>query len=179
MRDRDTATRRRFLCAAAATAASCPTTDLLAVPEDPLLIIDCHAHIYGEDEQRYPTVEDPYRPPAGTGTVDHLRREMQVAGVSHVTAIQTSSYYRWDNRFTADTARASRPWMVGVVTLNPDDATSPSQLERFVNDFNVRGMRSICGSLRTNWDWIAKPRQRSWEEPPNACGSSMHVVDVC
>ncbi|MDP7304103.1 MAG: hypothetical protein QGG09_13445, partial [Pirellulaceae bacterium] len=107
------------------------------------LIVDCHAHIYGEDEKAYPTVDKPYRPPAGTGTVKHLRQQMQAAGVRHVTAIQTSSFYRWDNRFTADSAHAYRDWMVGVVTLDPDDANSPAQLARYVQEFNVRGMRSI------------------------------------
>jgi len=113
-----------------------------AANEKPL-IIDCHAHIYGEDESAYPTVDEPLRPPTGTGTVKHLRQQMQAAGVRHVTAIQTSSFYRWDNRFTADSARAHRDWMVGVVTLDPDDANSPAQLVRYVKDFNVRGMRSI------------------------------------
>ena len=55
--------------------------------DDDLLIIDCHAHIYGEDEQKYPTVEKPYRPPAGKGTVAHLKQEMKSNGVRFVTAI--------------------------------------------------------------------------------------------
>ncbi len=47
------------------------------------LIIDCHAHIYGEDEKKYPTIADPYRPPKGKGTVAHLQREMQANGVRY------------------------------------------------------------------------------------------------
>ena len=53
----------------------------------------------------YPPIEKPYRPPAGKGTVAHLRREMKANGVAHVTAIQTSTFYRWDNRFLADSAQ--------------------------------------------------------------------------
>jgi predicted TIM-barrel fold metal-dependent hydrolase len=108
-----------------------------------MLIIDCHAHIYGEDETKYPTIEKPYRPPRGAGTLTHLRREMMAAGVSFVTAIQTSTFYRWDNRFTADSARANADWMVGVCTLDPDDPHSPGLLEQYVRESNVRGMRSI------------------------------------
>lgn len=108
-----------------------------------MLIIDCHAHIYGEDEKKYPTIEKPYRPPEGKGTVAHLRREMNAAGVKYVTAIQTSTFYRWDNRFTADSSRANREFMAGVITLNPDDLHSPGMLEQYVDQFNVRGMRSI------------------------------------
>jgi predicted TIM-barrel fold metal-dependent hydrolase len=110
-----------------------------------MLIIDCHAHIYGTDTKRYPIIEQPYRPPRGTGTLTHLRREMRAAGVRYVTAIQTSTYYRWDNRFTADSSRDNADWMVGVVTLDPDDPTSPGRLEQYVHGFNVRGMRSIPG----------------------------------
>ena len=108
-----------------------------------MLIIDCHAHIYGEDEKKYPTIDQPYRPPKRTGTLEHLRREMKAAGVQFVTAIQTSTFYRWDNRFTADSARANPDWMIGVCTLDPDDAHSPGLLEQYVREYNVRGMRSI------------------------------------
>ena len=108
-----------------------------------MLIIDCHAHIYGEDEKKYPPIDKPYRPPKGAGTLSHLEREIKAAGVRFVTAIHTSTFYRWDNRFTADAARANPDWMVGVCTLDPDDAHSPGLLEQYVMDFNVRGLRSI------------------------------------
>ncbi len=111
---------------------------------DAELIIDCHPHIYGTDEKKYPTIEKPYRPPAGTGTVEHLRREALQAGVKFVTAIHTSTFYGWDNRFTADAARDNRDFMVGVCTLNPDDPASPRTLEEYVKSYNVRGMRSVA-----------------------------------
>jgi predicted TIM-barrel fold metal-dependent hydrolase len=108
-----------------------------------MLVIDCHAHIYSPDEKNYPPIAKPYRPPKGTGTPDHLRREMKSAGVRYVTAVQTSTFYRWDNRFTADAARANRDWMAGICTLDPDDPHSPGLLEQYVRESNVRGMRSI------------------------------------
>ena len=108
-----------------------------------MLIIDCHAHIYGDDETKYPPIDKPYRPPKGTGTLVHLRREMEANGVRFVTAIQTSTFYRWDNRFTADSARANPVWMVGVCTLDPDDPHSPGLLEQYVREYNIRGIRSI------------------------------------
>jgi predicted TIM-barrel fold metal-dependent hydrolase len=108
-----------------------------------MLIIDGHAHIYSEDETKYPPIDQPYRPPKGTGTLTHLRREMTNADVRFVTAVQTSTFYRWDNRFTADSARLHRDWMVGICTLDPDDGHSPGLLEQYVRDSNVRGMRSI------------------------------------
>jgi predicted TIM-barrel fold metal-dependent hydrolase len=68
---------------------------------------------------------------------------MQAAGVKYVTAIQTSTFYRWDNRFTADASRGNRAFMTGVCTLNPDDSASPALLEDYAMSFNIRGMRSI------------------------------------
>jgi L-fuconolactonase len=106
-------------------------------------IIDCHAHIYAEDEKKYPPIDKPYRPPKETGTLTHLRREMMNTGVTLVTAVQTSTFYRWDNRFTVDSARTNRTWMVGICTLDPDDGHSPGLLEQYVRHDNVRGMRSI------------------------------------
>jgi predicted TIM-barrel fold metal-dependent hydrolase len=138
-------TRRQFLkTSAAAVGATCVAGTAMAdTDDDELMIIDCHAHIYGEDEKRYPTVEEPYRPPQGKGTVSHLQQEMQSNGVRFVTAIQTSTFYRFDNRFTSDSARDNSDFMVGVVTLDPDNPKSADLLGRYVRDSNVRGMRSI------------------------------------
>jgi predicted TIM-barrel fold metal-dependent hydrolase len=137
--------RRTFLATGGLALGGLTLPDLLpSKPEEArMLIIDCHAHIYGEDEKKYPPIDKPYRPPKGTGTLGHLRREMKNAAVGFVTAIQTSTFYRWDNRFTADSARTHREWIAGVVTLDPDDERSPGLLERYVRNDNVRGLRSI------------------------------------
>jgi predicted TIM-barrel fold metal-dependent hydrolase len=108
-----------------------------------MIATDTHAHIYSQDEDRYPMIDDPLRPPSGSGTIQHLRREMAANGGERVVAIQTSTAYRWDNRFLADSARDNAPWMVGVCTLNPEDPQSPAALQRLVEDYNVRGMRSV------------------------------------
>ena len=107
------------------------------------MIIDTHAHIYSPDEAVYPTIDDPYRPPPGTGDPDHLRSEMQAAGVDHAVFIQTSTFYRWDNRYVRDISAGSRGWGVGVCTLDPDTSHSPDILRAFVEWHNFRGMRSI------------------------------------
>ncbi len=142
-------TRRQFLGASgAATAAACLTSaagiaQAARIGASPPLLIDCHAHLYSEDESRYPAIVHPYRPPIGEGTVTHLRSEMRAAGVGFATAVQTSTFYRWDNRFIADASAANRDVLVGICTLNPDDPSSPSILERYVTQSNIRGLRSI------------------------------------
>jgi predicted TIM-barrel fold metal-dependent hydrolase len=111
-----------------------------------LLITDCHAHLYSADTAKYPPgARAPLTPPEGTGTVEHLRRLTKEAGVRFVNCTQPRGYYQYDHRFTADTARANRDWMVGVVNLDPDDPGSPAQLEKYMRDFNVRGLVSVTG----------------------------------
>ena len=132
-------TRRAFAYLAVA---GCGMVSARPTKKNPL-VVDCHAHIYAVDENKYPTIDQPKRPPANCGTMDHLRREMNASGVRYVTAIQTSSYYRWDNRFTTDSARSNQDFMVAVVTLDPDDPSSPELLRKYVHDYNARGMRSV------------------------------------
>jgi L-fuconolactonase len=108
-----------------------------------MLIIDTHAHIYSPDEKRYPPIDKPLRPPGRKGSLEDLRRESQSTGVKAVCAIQTSTFYRFDNRYICDSARANPAWIAGVCTLDPDDPHSPGLLERFVREDGIRGMRSI------------------------------------
>lgn len=107
------------------------------------MIIDTHAHIYAPDEKRYPPIDKPLRPPAGTGSLEHLRRETRANRVDKACLIQTSTFYRWDNRYICDSARATRDWSAGVCTLDPDDPHSPGLLAQFAREYGLRGMRSI------------------------------------
>ena len=138
--------RRPFIKTTALTTAAVAATasSMLADEDKPKLIIDCHAHLYGEDESKYPPRENPNRPPEGHGTLAHLKRQMKANGVSHVTVVQPSSYYRWDNRFTADTAKNNPEIIGGIVTLDPDNPYSPEMLEYYVSQYHVRGMRSVA-----------------------------------
>ncbi|MBM3264070.1 MAG: amidohydrolase family protein [candidate division Zixibacteria bacterium] len=106
-----------------------------------MTIVDTHAHIYHPDEHLYPMCENPYRPPEGAGSIEHLRRNMAEAGVGRIVLVQTFSAYRWDNRLLADTARANRHDMVGVCNLHSGAADSPSEWARMAGEINVRGLR--------------------------------------
>jgi len=142
-------TRRQFLNAASAAGAAAwlsavsPSLRAARIEKDSPLVIDCHAHLYSENESKYPPIADPYRPPTGEGTVAHLRHEMGAAAVRFATAVQTSSFYQWDNHFIADAAADNRDALVGVCTLNPDNPQSPAVLRQYFGQFNVRGLRSI------------------------------------
>src|SRR5512136_1279491 len=104
-------------------------------------IVDTHVHLYSEDETRYPTKPEPLRPPVGTGTLEHLLNVRAETGITHVVAVQTYTFYQWDNRLMADTVRAHRDWMVGVCNLRPDDPASPDAFARLWEEYGVRGFR--------------------------------------
>ncbi|MBM3737732.1 MAG: amidohydrolase [Acidobacteria bacterium] len=117
-----------------------------------MVVIDCHAHIYSDDPAKYPVRTAPLRPPAGKGTVEHLRQESQAAGVAAVRAIQTVTYYGYDNSYLCDSAKAHPDWVCGVATLDPDDARSPGLLRQFVRESRVRSLRSIPSAKNKTFD---------------------------
>lgn len=117
-----------------------------------MLIVDCHAHIYSFDEKKYPVRPSPLRPPPGVGSVEHLHHVSQAAGVSAVRAIQTVTFYGYDNRYLADSTRAHRDWVCGVCTLDPDDPASPAQLRRLVRGYGVKSLRSIPSAKAKTFD---------------------------
>jgi predicted TIM-barrel fold metal-dependent hydrolase len=110
-----------------------------------MLIIDTHAHIYSPDEKRYPPIDKPLRPPGGKGSLEDLLRESRANGVTAVCIIQTSTFYRFDNRYILDSAKAAPEWTAGVCTLDPDDPHSPGLLQQYAREYGIRGMRSIAG----------------------------------
>jgi predicted TIM-barrel fold metal-dependent hydrolase len=109
-----------------------------------MLILDTHAHIYAPDEKRYPPIDKPLRPPGGKGSLEDLRRESSENGVTAVCIVQASSFYRFDNRYILDSAKAAPEWTAGVCTLDPDDPHSPGLLQQYKRDYGIRGMRSVA-----------------------------------
>ncbi len=115
-------------------------------------IIDCHAHIYSPDEKKYPPVAKPLRVPGGKGSIRDLRQISLAKGVSAVRAVQTVSFYGYDNRYLCDATKANPKWVSGVCTLDPDDPHSPGLLRQFVADHGVRTLRSTPGDNRRTFD---------------------------
>ena len=107
-----------------------------------MLIIDTHAHIYSENEQRYPPNAKPYRPPGGAGSVANLERVTKANGVAGVCIVQPTTFYGWDNSFICDTAVGTKKWTAAVCTLDPDDPHSPGLLLHYAKKYGIRALRS-------------------------------------
>jgi L-fuconolactonase len=117
-----------------------------------VLIIDCHAHIYSSDENRYQPKNHPLRVPSGRASIDDLRQVSLANGVSAVRAVQTVSFYGYDNRYLCDATKANPDWVSGVCTLDPDDPHSPGLMEQYVRDFGVKTLRSVPGDNQKTFD---------------------------
>ena len=74
--------------------------------------------------------------------MEHLREQSRAAGVTAVRAIQTRTYYGFDNRYLCDSASAHPDWVCGVVTLDPDNPESPAILRRQVRESGVKSLRT-------------------------------------
>ena len=103
-------------------------------------IIDAHPHIYSDDRQKYPTIDDPWNP-GEPATAEDLKSKMDDAGVGRAVFIQTGTFYGWDNRYVMDSTRQHSEWATGVVTLSPDDPQHLEVLEDAVTNYSIRGLR--------------------------------------
>jgi predicted TIM-barrel fold metal-dependent hydrolase len=74
------------------------------------------------------------------------------AGVSAVRAIQTVTFYGYDNSYLIDSAKNHPDWICGVCTLDPDDPRSPGLLRQFVRRNGVKSLRSIPSNKAKSFD---------------------------
>ena len=86
------------------------------------------------------------------GSVEHLHHVSQAAGVSAVRAVQTVTFYGYDNSYLIDSSKDHRDWISGVCTLDPDDPRSPGLLRTFARRYNVKSLRSIPSNKAKSFD---------------------------
>lgn len=111
-----------------------------------MLIIDAHAHVYADDDSRYPPIANPVRPPDASGSFSRLQGLAKENGVTGICIVQPGTFYRWDNRFVCDISKAFPQHTAAVCSLDPEDSNSYEKLSRCVRDYRVRGLRSYPAS---------------------------------
>ena len=89
---------------------------------------------------------------------------MSAAGVQYVSAIQTSTYYRWDNRFSADLSKANGEYMADVLTLDPDDLHRLGMLVIVQTSIATPANQCQHSRYKAEWkDWSAWEAARCCE----------------
>lgn len=128
-------------------------------PSVPLRVIDSHVHILSDDPSRYPSAPGRGVTPVGwpngaAGTVDALNAAMDAAGVEGAVLVHFARY-GYDNSYYADSASRfpGRFTCVGVVDPAASDALV--QLEYWVRERGVRGLRF---STREATAWLDDTR---------------------
>lgn len=111
-----------------------------------MLIVDTNAHLYSEDELKYPPIRDARRPPLETGYLNTLKMLMAQNHVSAVCAVQTYSFYQWDSRYVCDLSQNHDGRIAGICMVDPVDPASPLLLERYVRQSGIRGLRCYPSS---------------------------------
>lgn len=111
-----------------------------------MLIIDAHAHVYAEEDAKYPPIDNPIRPPGKAGSVRALEALARNNSVTRVCAIHPLSFYGWDNRFICDVSKEHPTYLAAICSLNPEDNDSPMLLDKYVTSCGVRGLRSYATS---------------------------------
>lgn len=107
-----------------------------------MLIIDAHAHAYADNDNRYPPIANPVRPPDATGSFSRLQAISKDNGVAGICIVQPGTFYRWDNRFVCDLSKAFPRHTSAICSLDPDDSNSYRRLKQHVKQSGVRGLRS-------------------------------------
>jgi predicted TIM-barrel fold metal-dependent hydrolase len=108
-----------------------------------MVIVDAHAHVYSPDEYRYPAITFARRPSPGIGTLDHLREVCRKNGVAAACAIQTASFYGWDNRYLCDLSRAKHQGIAPICSIDPESPGGPVLLRHYVREYGIRGLRCL------------------------------------
>ena len=113
----------------------------LALAANGLTIVDCHPHIYAHDREAFPPIPDPaeHIEPA---SAEDLKAKMDASGVHKAVFIQTSSFYKFDNRYIVHATETHRDWATGVVTLDPDNPDD-IQVLRAAAAAGCRGLRGL------------------------------------
>ncbi len=122
-------------------------------PKPKYRIIDPHVHVWVNDP-RYPWAKETTEPPKKDATPEMLLELMKANQVEKTVIVQPI-YYRWDNRYVADSVRKYPHYFKGVCRVNPVDPAAPDHLSKLAEE-GFRGVR-LSPSADASGDWITGP----------------------
>jgi predicted TIM-barrel fold metal-dependent hydrolase len=137
--------RREFLLGTLAMAT--------AYPAPKYRIIDPHVHVWVNDPH-FPWPKETTELPKQDATPAMLLELMKANGVP-TTVIVQPIFYRWGNRYVADSVRKYEPYFQGVCRANPLDPAAPNHLSKLTEQ-GFRGVR-LSPAANASGDWISGP----------------------
>ena len=150
------------------------------------LLFDAHAHLVADDQARYPRnpqqrpADAPYRAPGVIGRpgghhgphpvneipdVSRLLPWMRQANVDGAVAVQKRMIYRYDNSYILDSSAAHPDVFSAVVILDGEDPATPGTVRRWIDDYDLVGLR-LFGGRRPDGSmpWLNSPQAlKCWE----------------
>lgn len=117
------------------------------------MLIDAQVHVTSPDRERYPVGPPPSEGPAWFDrhgrSAEELLAGMDEVGIEAAVLVQAYSAYRFDNRYTADSAELS-PRLVCACGVDVDD--EPVKAARFwVGERSARGIRLFLHLSEPGW----------------------------
>lgn len=118
------------------------------------MLVDAQVHVISPDRDRYPLHSPPSGRPVWVDryglSVEQLLVEMGNHGVDRAVLVQAYSAYRFDNRYTAESARLSPDHFVCscIVDIEQD----PAQAARYwALEHSARGIRLFLEAADVSW----------------------------
>jgi L-fuconolactonase len=139
------------------------------------VIVDSHTHIVATDEVRYPL-----KPRSLSGewykespcSAEGLVGAMDDSGVDRAILVQPMGAYSFDNRYTADSAKAYPDRFVSACCIDPEADRPVETLTEWVKTHRMRGVRLFA--LSRGDSWLAESRTYPiWE---CAAELGIHVI---
>lgn len=142
------------------------------------VLVDTHVHVISDDQSRYPL-----QPAALPGTwyrdapvtADELLALMGGAGVDRAVLVQPMSAYSYDNRYTADSARAHPDRFASACIVDVDGPDAPGELDRWVTEQGMGGVR-LFGITNPPATWLGEPRCAAVIERAARLGAPVSVL---
>ncbi|HEX3728091.1 MAG TPA: amidohydrolase family protein [Pirellulales bacterium] len=113
-------------------------------------IVDSHVHVW-QRHPRFAWSDDPRTLPARDALPETLLQLMRENRVEQTVIVQVI-YYRWDCRYAAEAVQAHPGKFAGVCRVDPESASAPAELERWVGA-GLRGVR-LSPAANATGDWI-------------------------
>ena len=136
-------------------------------------MIDSHAYILTDDQDRYPP-----SPPSGEikpgelddpMTIERLLADMEGAGVDKAVLVQRGSVYGFDNSYVCDSVMLAPEKLAAVCAINGEEDAAADRVRHWVGERNAVGIRFME---------LVRDKGIGWLDSSSARGAWRAAVDL-